>query len=113
MATFEKLSVAAALELALESAEHLTSVDSAAVAAARALALKIDMQDQYFQELADLARESKSRPPSVDNVSLPTFRNYLESLGLIPSGRKAEHQMPAKPQVDTGMGKFKGMKLVN
>lgn len=74
-----------ALNEAVESARHLTPMDRPAVEAARALALKIDMADRYFEALADHAAEGK--PPSQDNVSIPTFLKYCDALGLTPIGR--------------------------
>ena len=71
--------------------------DAGAVAALLALARKIDMQDEYFQALAELAEENNSRPPSVDNVSLPTYLKYCDSLGLTPSGRERLSDKPAAP----------------
>lgn len=76
-----------ALNAAVERAEHLGPLDAPVVEAARALALKIDMADKYFEALADDAADKKLRPPSQDNVSIPTFLKYCDSLGLTPIGR--------------------------
>ena len=86
--TREPTPVLDALNMAIEKAKHLDAeVDGPAIEAARALALKIDMADLYFEELAERAEARKLRPPSPDNVSIPTFLKYCESLGLTPAGR--------------------------
>ena len=53
----------------------------------RALARKIDGTDEYFDALAEWAAERNLRPPSPDNVSIPTYLKFCESLGLTPAGR--------------------------
>ncbi|KQY58325.1 hypothetical protein ASD11_01270 [Aeromicrobium sp. Root495] len=61
----------------------------------RILARKIDEEDQRWRYAIEYARENdiKAKPPPVDNVSIPTYRNYCESLGLTVAGAKAA---PAK-----------------
>lgn len=76
-----------ATEAAIAAAAHLTPMDAGAVEALRALARKIDGADEYFMELAFEAEDRKSRPPSQDNVSIPTYLKFCESLGLTPAGR--------------------------
>lgn len=76
-----------ALNAAVAGASHLGELDEPSVEAARALALKIDMATDYFEALADYAEDVGGRPPSSDNVSLPTFLKYMDSLGLTPTGR--------------------------
>ena len=76
-----------ALNEAVSKATHLGPMDLPAVEAARALARKIDVVDAYMQALTEDARERDLRPPSQDNVSIPTFLKYCESLGLTPAGR--------------------------
>ncbi len=76
-----------ATEKAIGAAAHLTDMDAGAVETLRALALKIDMMDNYFDALADDAAERGGRPPSQDNVSIPTYLKFCESLGLTPAGR--------------------------
>ena len=84
-----------ALNDAVKVATHLGPMDAAAVEAARALARKIDLHDEYFEALTDDALVYDLRPPSQDNVSIPTFLKYCESLGLTPSGRaRAEIEKP-------------------
>ena len=76
-----------ATEAAIKAASHLTAMDSGAVETLRALARKIDGADAYFEALEEQAAERKLRPPSVDNVSIPTYLKFCESLGLTPAGR--------------------------
>lgn len=77
-----------ALNESVAKATHLNAtVDAAAIEAARALARKIDLADEYFERLAAYHAENDLRPPSADNVSIPTFLKYCESLGLTPAGR--------------------------
>lgn len=74
--------IAAALEEKI-----LTDKDAGAIETLRALAVKIDLADAYFDALMADATEHGSRPPSQDNVSIPTYLKYCESLGLTPAGR--------------------------
>lgn len=76
---------------------QLTERDEAAVAALLQLARRIDLADRYFEDLAELHAERNLRPPSQDNVSLPTFLKYCEALGLTPSGRKQESKPKGAP----------------
>jgi hypothetical protein len=81
-----------AFDESVEAATHLTPVDAGAIAAARALADKIDAWDVIVDwALDDLADEPRpgGRPavPANDNTSLPTFLKYCESLGLTPTAR--------------------------
>lgn len=78
-----------ATERAIAAASsHLTDMDAGALEALRALARKIDTE-QALRDLAlESAEENKSKPPAVDNVSIPTYLKYCESLGLTPVGRK-------------------------
>ena len=72
----------------IAAAKHLDAkVDAGAIETLRALALKVDMMDAYFEELADYATEHRLRPPSQDNVSIPTYLKFAESMGLTPAGR--------------------------
>ncbi|MGV8972239.1 MAG: terminase small subunit [Rhodoglobus sp.] len=81
-----------ALDASLAVAAHLGAVDAAAVAAAQALADKIDAWDRIVGwALDDLAGDPRHgiRPavPQNDNTSLGSFLKYCESLGLTPAGR--------------------------
>lgn len=55
---------------------------AAPIAAARHLAQRIDDTDTLADFLAVYATDNNLRPPSQDNVSIPTFLKYCESLGL-------------------------------
>ena len=79
-----------ALNVAVAAATHLDGdLDAAAVAAAGALADKIDAWDQIVDWALDDAAESGGRPavPQNDNVSLASFLKYLDQLGLTPAAR--------------------------
>lgn len=67
----------------------LVDSDEAAIVAAGQMARKIDVSDEYFAALEQDAIEHNLRPPSQDNVSLPTFLKFLEALGMTPAARKA------------------------
>lgn len=86
MANFTSESVADALERSLKNAKHLRALDSGAVAAARALARKIDAWDVIVDwALEDVEeRDGNPRPavPANDNVSIASFLRYMEALGL-------------------------------
>ena len=89
-----------ATEAAIQAAKHLTSMDDGAVEALRALARKIDAWDQIVEWATDdAAQREGSRPtvPANDNVSLPTYLKFCESLGLTPTGR-------TKAQIEGGKG---------
>ncbi len=86
----------------IDSCEHLTDEDSGAIAVLLSLALKIDCQADYFEALAADAVETGRRPPSMDNVSIPTYLKYCESLGLTPSGReRLKPKKPVEPEQST------------
>lgn len=86
MANFTPETVADALERSLKNAKHLRAVDSGKVAAARALARKIDAWDVIVEWALEDVAESEGNPrpavPANDNVSLATFLRYVEALGL-------------------------------
>ena len=86
MADFADASVSAALETALSAATHLDEEHAATVAAARALAAKIDAWQTIVEWALDDASGSSGRPavPANDNTSLPTFLKFMESLRLVP-----------------------------
>lgn len=90
MADFVQISVEDALEKAISAAGHLAVEHSAHVAAARVLARRIDALDQN-SFLDDNGK--------LDNVSIPAFLKYLDSLGLSvpPSsvGRRGAGVAPA------------------
>lgn len=81
------VSVTRAAISAARDGGSLRDADMAACVAILELAAKIQVQDDYFDALMEDAVENGRRPPSQDNVSLPTFLKYAESLGLTPAGR--------------------------
>lgn len=91
--------VAEATEKAIAAAAHLTDQDAGALATLRFLAKKIDTEETLRDMALEWAAEDeKRRPPSVDNVSIPTYLKFCESLGLTPAGRArlAEKKPEAK-----------------
>jgi hypothetical protein len=81
-------SIATATDRAIEAATHLTVMDQGAVETLRFLAKKIDTEETLRDMALEWAAEDeKRRPPSVDNVSIPTYLKFCESLGLTPAGR--------------------------
>lgn len=96
---------------AIAGAGHLTDMDQGAVETLLALALKIDMQDAYFQELAEQAAVRKLRPPAQDNVSIPTYLKFCDSLGLTPAGRLRLD--PVKTNGDSGGSKLARLRAVH
>lgn len=92
------VSVFEGFQAAVAAADHVDAagVDAAAVAAAGALARKIDAWDQIVEwALDDAAGEGRPVVPANDNTSLPTFLKYCESLGLTPKVRGAlDEQKP-------------------
>ena len=87
---------------AAKDAGQLTNADMASCVAILAVATKIDAQDAYFKALLADSVERGTRPPSQDNVSLPTFLKYAEALGLTPSGRaKTGAKAPAAKEPES------------
>ena len=103
MAEFERESLSAGLERAIAGAQHLTERDAAAVAAARALAARIDAWDVIVQWAMEDAAESEGRPkvPQNDNTSLPTYLKYLDALQLIPPAAEKAKPGPASQASDS------------
>lgn len=87
MTSFVRETVSEALERALRNAKHLRARDAATVAAARALAWKIDNWDSLAKVAIMEAEEGGGRPkvPQNDNVSLASFLKYMDALGLTPT----------------------------
>lgn len=94
-------SVAGALERSLKNAD-LKAVNSAVVAAARVVAARIDdiCETGFIDENGKL-----------DNVSLPTFLKYCQSLGLTVDA-PAKVGRPAKPKTEVNAEKPKSDKIV-
>lgn len=103
--------VAAATEDAITSAgTDLTPRDAGAVAALRHLAAKIDteatLREAALKWIA-LSEDGAAKPPPIDNVSVPTYLKYCESLGLTPAGRGRLVAKPEQPGGQTGGSKNK------
>ncbi|WRS30591.1 hypothetical protein U6G28_02575 [Actinomycetaceae bacterium MB13-C1-2] len=103
---FPKSSLDAALDRALASAEHLGERDAATVAAARALARKIDAWDVIVGWALEDAAESGGRPavPQNDNVSLASFLKYMDALQLVPPAAGAGPKVKPVGGVAKGSG---------
>lgn len=119
--------VEGALEEAIVQAreeKRIGVMDAGALAAVRVLARKIDEEqarwDYCFEwaerwtewsraegDLDDGPPPQPPKPPPMDNVSLPTFLRYCESLGLTPAGRGRIPGGPAKE--GGGGGKLSGL----
>lgn len=82
---------------------------AAPIAALRVLAQRIDDADTLADFLAIYATDNNLRPPSQDNVSIPTFLKYCEALGLTVVVAKAA---PAKGGVSGGQQDKPKSKLV-
>lgn len=100
-----------ATDKAIAAAEHLTPLDDGAVAALRAVAQKIDVQDAYFRELEQDAIDHHLRPPSMDNVSLPTYLKFADALGLTTLGRV--HAQVDLSKKDTSGGTLGKLRLAH
>lgn len=100
-AKFPSRNVAEALERSLKNAD-LKAVNSAVVAAARVLAERID----YLTFSGFVDENGK-----LDNVSLPTFLKYCQSLGLTLDA-PAKVGRPAKPKTEVKADTRKSDKVV-
>lgn len=100
-AKFPSRNVAEALERSLKNAD-LKAVNSAVVAAARVLAERID----YLTFSGFVDENGK-----LDNVSLPTFLKYCQSLGFTVDA-PAKVGRPAKPKVESKPEARKSDKVV-
>ena len=76
-----------ATENSIKAATHLTDLDKGAVECLRTLARKIDTEAELRELALEYAEERQQKPPPVDNVSVPTYLKFCESLGLTPAGR--------------------------
>lgn len=90
--------------------KRITALDGGTVAAIRVLARKIDEEQarwDYCLAFADWHAGDKvpPKPPTVDNVSIPTYLRYAESLGLTPAGRG---RIPGAPKEGGAGGKLGG-----
>lgn len=99
---FPHESVADALERSLRNAKSLRAENAAVVAAARILAARIDSicETGFIDENGKL-----------DNVSLPTFLKYCQSLGLTVDA-PAKVGRPAKPKSEPRAEELRNGKVV-
>jgi hypothetical protein len=89
--------VVAETDRAIAAATHLTVLDAGAIATLRMLAVKIDTEMRLREMALTAADENGSKPPAVDNVSIPTYLKFCESLGLTPAGRARMDQKTEEP----------------
>lgn len=104
------MSIAEATEAAIQAATHLTPMDQGAVETLRFLAVKIDTESDLRELALAYAEAHEQKPPAVDNVSIPTYLKYCESLGLTPVARKA---LTEKKQGAQGGGKLAHLRSVH
>ncbi len=101
------LGVSEATEKAIAAASgHLTDMDAGALQTLRALARKIDTEQELRDRALEWADSHDAKPPAVDNVSIPTYLKYCESLGLTPIGRKA---LGEKKQANGKLGELRSL----
>ena len=86
--------VRGATEAALAAAEHLTPTDLGVIATLLKLADRID----YLTTHDGVSEEGK-----FDNVSIPTYLKYAESLGLTPAARLRAKGPKELPKNNTGL----------
>lgn len=79
---FDDETCTAATAHAVKAATHLTAMDSGAVFALMELAGAIDAINAGAE-----FNDEDEKPRSFDNVTIPTYLKYCESLGLTPAGR--------------------------
>lgn len=103
MAAFADLSVAEATEKAIKAADHLTAADTAAVAALRVLAVKMDALADTRAGVSEDGELTEDRKRGLDNVTAPTFLKYCSELGLTPAGRKALGEKKVADAKKTGV----------
>ena len=96
-----------ATDAAIAAASHLTKMDVGAVEALRVLATKIDTDDDLRDAYLE-ARGADAKPLQLDNVSIPTYLKYCESLGLTPAGRLRS----SKPVPASGPSKLAKLRAV-
>jgi hypothetical protein len=99
------MSVAEATERAIGEARHLTEMDEGAVETLRTLARKIDTEARLREMALEWAKDNDAKPPHVDNVSIPTYLKFCESLGLTPAGRSK-----LLPEKEKAVGKLAALK---
>ena len=101
MPDFRPLSLLEAFDESLAAATHLEPKHAATVAAARALAAKIDAWDVIVRWALQDQVEAEAKRPAVplnDNTSLPSYLNYMKALGLVVPEVKAARTVASKPE---------------
>ncbi|HET8765801.1 MAG TPA: hypothetical protein VFM86_00595 [Pedococcus sp.] len=94
------MSVLKATDASIAAASHLTDLDKGAVEMLRQLAAAADLIDENGLNPAG----------KLDNVTIPTYLRYAESLGLTPAGRS--RAMIEKGKTDGGtsaLGKLRSV----
>jgi len=106
---FEDSSVSEALERSIKNAKHLRAKHSATIAAARALARKIDAWDVIVEWALDDAAQGNGRPavPANDNVSIASFLKYLDALGLTPGDEESAVKAGSAARPPSGVLAFR------
>lgn len=102
-------SVAESTERALAAA-NLSEVDDGAVATLRILARKIDtdamLREAYLAwQIHQEVPADKLKHLQMDNVSVPTYLKFCESLGLTPAGRSRLKPQASAPPAAPAKGK--------
>ena len=94
--------------------DRLTGMDAGAVSAIRFLAKKIDTEELVRERILEAQGEDPSlKPPPLDNVTIPTYLKYAESLGLTPAGRlRIEGTKKTADPADGKRGKLAALRAV-
>lgn len=96
-----------------EAGDRLTVEDLPLIYATRALALKIDVADLYFEDLTREAKKYNRVPPSMDNASHTQFLRYLQELGFTPVAREKSDVNASKiKKPETGSAKLSRLRSV-
>lgn len=98
-----------ATDKAIAAASHLTDMDAGAVEALRTLAMRIDTDDDLREAYLE-ARGADAKPLQLDNVSIPTYLKYCESLGLTPAGREGKARAPKPAAPVSKLAKLRAVK---
>lgn len=98
-----------ATEQAIRAARHLTPMDVGALMALRVIAQKIDNMLDEIRGEDEHGEVVTTKRFTLDNVTLPTYLKYCESLGLTPAGRRQlAAGKPKAPTGRTGLGGLRG-----
>lgn len=86
--------VAQATEKSIAAATHLTDMDAGAVETLRTLARKIDWIVPLDERREKATGDEDQAPMPLDNVTIPTYLKFCESLGLTVAGRSKFEDKP-------------------